>query len=101
MFGQAPTAVIARLLTHIEKALRLAEHQMKKDEWSGFRRTCDDLIRLSGELGMRTLEAAAWAVIDCLDNRQAAALPACAARMLRLGQPETINHWTVQTGTGI
>lgn len=97
--GHNAEAVIARMLQHIEHDLKLAESQVRMGETRGLMRTCHDLIDLSRKIGMHTLETAATAVIDCLSHDRGPALAACAQRMLRLGRPETIDHWTVGTGT--
>lgn len=97
--GLGTEQVIAGTLTQIEDLLCLAGMQVMADELSGLSRTCTDLCRLSKRIGMRTMTQAAESVLDCIANNNRPALAACSARMIRLGTPETIEHWTVRHNT--
>ncbi|WP_371155562.1 hypothetical protein [Jannaschia sp. 2305UL9-9] len=97
--GHRTEIVIATSLSQIEQLLSLARLQLAGSHDTGLIRTCSDLIALAQTIGMRTLERAAVGVLDCIDAGDATALPACAQRMLRLGEPETIAQWTVRHDT--
>ncbi|MGB3556245.1 MAG: hypothetical protein WBA25_16575 [Jannaschia sp.] len=97
--GVAAEAHIAARLSEIEQLLGLARLQLSERHVSGLTRTADDLAALGREIGMRTLERIAGSVLDCLRTGNEAALVACTQRMLRLGRPDTLDHWIVRRGT--
>ena len=97
--GTAAEAHIALILSEVEDLLALASVQVDAGQHAGLSRSCTDLVWLARMIGMRTMVDAVTAVQDCLSRGDAAALPACASRMLRLGRPEAIDHWTVRHNT--
>lgn len=97
--GHEAEAVIASTLGQIENLLVLAKLQLNSAHLAGLARTCVDLISLARSIGMGTLEHAAHSVLNCVAAGNDVALPACTRRMLRLGQPDTIEQWAVRHDT--
>lgn len=89
---------IAQILYQIEERLLLASWQVDSGEWRGLSRSADLLYELAGDLGMVTLLRAAGAVRDCLARDDTHALPACAARLVRLSEYGKLSEWDLQGG---
>ena len=60
---------------------------------------CADLRDLSDGIGMTSMVQATSAILTCLAQDDVRALPACIARVRRLGEPHDVGHWTVSHDT--
>ncbi|KIT16991.1 hypothetical protein [Jannaschia aquimarina] len=102
--GAAAEETIAAALFRIEERLILASWQIEKFELGGLRRTATELVDLSGELGLVSLEQAAGAVIEVLDRpdpaQEETTLAAVAARLARMGQAGSLGHWDLTGDSG-
>ncbi len=97
-YGHLAEAHIAYVLSEIEALVLTAVHQ--RDDISGLRRSCGDLVRLCDGIGMATLAVAGRALLDCLETGDRAAFGACHARLERLGRPDGLGGWRLDRGTG-
>lgn len=91
--GELAEARITRVLTEIEALIALVAQQ--RDHPDGLARSCHDLARLSGSIGMTTIRNAAAGVLDCLGRDDATGTAACRARLVRLGEPRRPGGWAM------
>ncbi|UWQ22170.1 hypothetical protein [Jannaschia sp. W003] len=96
--GANAETAIGDLLVQIEERLVLAAWQGGQGEWEGLGRSAGALERMGARIGMTTLVRAAAAVRDCLHGNDPVALPACAARLARLGEGGRLEHWRLERG---
>ena len=93
--GDGTEAYLARRLGEVEAGLARLDAAAGAADYRGIGRACDALSSLAREIGMVTLEHCAAAVTDCLEGADGTALTACVARLLRLGEPESLSGWAV------
>jgi hypothetical protein len=99
LHGTGTEAVLTARLTELGRLLDLAEYQLAQGGGRPLARTCEALMRLADEIGMRTMTRAAGSVRATLERGDVAAMAACGARMLRLGRPASMGRWTVRRDT--
>lgn len=66
---------------------------------AGLARSCADLQRVAGRIGMTTIRDGAKAVLTCLAECNDTARAACTARLVRLGEPRQTSGWAMQPNT--
>ncbi|MCK0168785.1 hypothetical protein MWU52_14595 [Jannaschia sp. S6380] len=89
--AEGAEAFLTEVLTEIEMLIRTARHQC--DDRRGLSRSCRRIVELTDTIGMETMHRAAASVMDCLAAHDARALPACHARLMRLGDPRAPRAW--------
>lgn len=91
--GDHAEETITRILTDVEELIALVAVQ--GNNLGGLARTCAELSRLSGQIGMTTIRAGADAVLTCIAQDNRTSLAACTARLLRLGEPRQKGGWAM------
>jgi hypothetical protein len=86
-------------LADLTDLLLLVEQQRDDREVRGLDRSCAAIVAVAESIGMRTMVTAAWSVRNAIAWGDDAAMGACTARMLRLGRPQAMRHWTVRRDT--
>lgn len=95
--GSEAEGFIATALTEIETLVALVGGH--DADLALLERNCRDLRNLSDGIGMTSMVQATAAILTCIAQDDIRALPACIARVRRLGEPRGVGHWTLSNDT--
>jgi hypothetical protein len=88
---------VADMLGQVRRFYGLCRWEATEGERIGLARAAEQLRALAALLGLVSLERAAAGVLDCVTRFDDRALPACTARLLRLGDASERAGWPLET----
>ena len=92
----AAEEVICRAMEELAVRLSYIDEMYRARDWESLRKSTRALIAIAEQIGMMGLARAASNVIDCIDDRDAAALAATLSRLNRLGEKSLTAVWDLQ-----